>query len=154
MVLPTETGLLVGCLVLPTATSPSSMEPIQPLDFMDSGGLDAAIALSPEVVGQVASVGAEDDEVGPLAPNPKALKPIRPPIFDRDAMLARINEVVFVKKLGRLLASLDAACPGSGKAVACLLVEEGSTGKVKKVKKALRAIRKKSCAIGKASAAA
>ena len=117
MVLSKEMGSLVGCLVLPTATSPSSMEPIQPLDFMDSGGLDAAIALSPEVVGQVASVGAEDDE------------------------------------LGRLLASLDATCPGSGKAVACLLVEEGSTGKVKKVKKALRAIGKKSGAIGKASAA-
>ena len=129
------------------------MEPIQPLDFMDSGGLDAAIALSPEVIGQVASVGAEDDEVGPLAPNPEELKPIRSPIFDCDAMLARIDEVVFVKKLGRLLASLDATCPGSGKAVACLLVEEGSTGKVKKVKKALRAIGKKSGAIGKASAA-
>ncbi|SPT15549.1 unnamed protein product [Triticum aestivum] len=154
MVLPKEMGSLVGCLVLPTATSPSSMEPFQPLDFVDSGGLDAAIALSPEVVGQVASVGAEDDEVGPLAPNPEALKPIRSPIFDRDAMLARIDEVVFVKKLGHLLTFLDAACPGSGKVVACLLVEEGSTGKVKKVKKALRAIGKKSGTTGKASAAA
>jgi len=47
---------------------------------VDRGGLDAAIALSPEAVGQVASTGTEDDE------------------------------------LGRLLASLDAACPGSGKA--------------------------------------
>ena len=69
-------------------------------------------------------------------------------------MLARIDEAVFVEKLGRLLASLDATCPGSGKAIACLLAEKGSTGKIKKVKKALRAIGKKSGTIGKASVAA
>ena len=116
--------------------------------------MDAAIALSPEVVGQVASVGAEDDEVGPLAPNPEALKPIRSPIFDRDAMLARIDEVVFLKKLGRLLASLEVASPGSGKAIACLLAEEVSTGKMKKAKKAIRSIGKKTDVIRKASVAA
>ena len=43
--------------------------------------------------------------------------------------------------------------PGSGKAIAGLLAEEASTGKIKKVKKALRSIGK-SGAIGKASAAA
>ena len=69
-------------------------------------------------------------------------------------MLARIDEVVFVKKLGRLLASLEVASPGSGKAIACLLAEEVSTGKIKKVKKALGSIGKKSGAIDKASAAA
>ena len=81
-------------------------------------------------------------------------KPIRSPIFDRDAMMARIDEVVFLKKLGRLLASLEVASPGSGKAIACLLAEEVSTGKIKKVKKALKTIGKKSGVIGKASAAA
>ena len=43
--------------------------------------------------------------------------------------------------------------PGSGKAIACLLVEKASSGKIKKVKKALRSIGKKSGAIGKASVA-
>ena len=81
-------------------------------------------------------------------------KPIRSPIFDHDAMLAYIDEVVFLKKLGRLLASLEVASPGSGKAIACLLAEEVSTGKIKKVKKALRTIGKKSGVIGKASSAA
>ena len=69
-------------------------------------------------------------------------------------MLARFDEVVFVKKFGSLLACLEAASPGSGKAIACLLAEEASTDKIKKVKKALKSIGKKSGAIGKASAAA
>ncbi|XP_048558373.1 thioredoxin M2, chloroplastic-like isoform X1 [Triticum urartu] len=62
-------------------------------------------------------------------------------------MLARFDEVVFVKKFGGLLACLEAASPGSGKAIACLLAEEASTDKIKKVKKALKSIGKKSGAI-------
>ena len=121
---------------------------------MDHGGLDVAIVLSPEVVAQVAPVGAEVDEIGALAANSEAPKPIRSPIIDRDAMLARIDEVVFVEKLDRLLASLEATCPGSRDVIACFLVDEISTGKIKKVKKALGSIGKKSGAIDKASAAA
>ena len=154
MVLPEEIGSLGGDLAMPTATSSFSLEPSQSLAFVDLGGLAAAAALSPEVVGPVASVGAEFDEVGALRHVSKAPKPVQSLIFDRDAMLARIDEVVFAKKLGRLLASLEVASPGSGKAIACLLAEEVSTGKIKKVKKALRSIGKKSGAIDKASAAA
>ena len=62
--------------------------------------------------------------------------------------------MVFAKKLGRLLTGLDAACPRSAKTIACLLAEEVSTDKIKKVKKALRTIGKKSGVIGKASSAA
>ena len=86
--------------------------------------------------------------------NSEVTKPIRSPIFARDAMLARIDEVVFLKKLGHLLASLEVASPGSGKAIACLLAEEVSTGKMKKVKKAIRSMGKKSDVSRKASAAA
>ncbi|KAM3211669.1 hypothetical protein ACQJBY_065041 [Aegilops geniculata] len=154
MVLPKEMRSLGGDLAMPTATSPLSLESSQPLTYVDRGGLDVAIALSPEVVAQVASVGAEVDEIGALAATSEASKPIRSPIFDRDAMLARIDEVVFVKKLDRLLDSLEATCPGSRNVIACLLVDEVSTGKIKKVKKALRSIGKKSGAIDKASAAA
>ncbi|KAF7104256.1 hypothetical protein CFC21_105164 [Triticum aestivum] len=154
MVLPEETGSLRGDLAMPTATSSSSLEPSQALAFVDLGGLVVATALSPEVVGLVASVGAEVDEEGALAPISEASKPARSLIFDRDAMLALIDEVVFAKNLGRLLDGLDAACPGSAKTIACLLAEEVSTGKMKKVKKAVRSIGKKSDAIRKASAAA
>ena len=151
MVLPKEMESLGGALAMPTATSPLSLESSQALAYVDRGGLDVAIALSPEVVDQVASAG---DEVGALAPNSEVTKPIRSPIFDCDAMLARIDEVVFVKKLDRLLASLEATCPGSRNVIACLLVDEVSTGKIKKVKKALRSIGKKSDALGMAFVAA
>ena len=53
-----------------------------------------------------------------------------------------------------MLTGLDAACPGSAKTIACLLAEEVSTGKMKKVKKAIRSIGKKTDVIRKASAAA
>ncbi|KAE8767246.1 hypothetical protein D1007_61434 [Hordeum vulgare] len=102
-------GLLRGYLVMPSVTSPSLLEPIQ-LYFLDCGGSDAAIAFSPEAVGQASFTGAEDDEVGALAPYPEAMKSIPQPIFDRDAMLARIDEAVFVKMLGRLLASSEEVC--------------------------------------------
>ncbi|KAF7020756.1 hypothetical protein CFC21_033811 [Triticum aestivum] len=154
MVLSEEIGSLGGDLAMPTATSSFSLEPSQPLAFVDLGGLAAAAALSPEVVGPVASVGAEFDEVGALRHVSKAPKPVQSLIFDRDAMLARIDEVVFAKKLGRLLTGLGPACPGSTKTIACLLAEEVSTGKMKKVKKAIRSIGKKTDVIRKASAAA
>ncbi|XBI50486.1 hypothetical protein VPH35_113877 [Triticum aestivum] len=153
MVLPKEMRSLEGDLAMPTATSPLLLESSQALAYVDRGGLDVAIALSPEVVAQVASVGAEVVEIGVLSATSEAPKPIRSPIFDRDAMLARIDEVVFVKKLDCLLASLEATCPGSRNVIACLLVDEVSTGKIKNVKKALRSIGKKSGAIDKASAA-
>ncbi|KAF7007904.1 hypothetical protein CFC21_022787 [Triticum aestivum] len=154
MVLPKEMGSLGEYLAILTTTTLPSLEPSRLLAFVDRGGLDAAIALSPEVVAQVASVGAEVDEIGALAANYEVMKPVRSPMFDRDAMLTRIDEAVFVKKLGRLLASLEIACPGSCSVIACLLVDEVSTGKIKKVNKALRSIGKKSVAIDKASAAA
>ena len=154
MVLPKEMESLGGALAMPTATSPPSLEPNQLITFVDCGGLDAAIVVPPVAVGQVASGGAEVDEVGALAPNSEALKTIRSPIFDHESTMTRIDEVVFAKKLCRLLAGLEAASSGSGKAIAGLLAEEASTGKIKKVKKALRSIGKKSGAIGKASAAA
>ncbi|KAE8818577.1 hypothetical protein D1007_03716 [Hordeum vulgare] len=103
---------------------------------------------------EVSFVGVEVDMVGALAPNSEPLKPIRSFIFDCDDMLERIDEAVFAKKLGRLLASLDAAFPGSAKMIVRILVEEVSVGKIKKVKKALRSIGKKSDIIAKASAAA
>ena len=74
------------------------------------------------------------------------------PYLTVKVFLARIDEAVFAKKLGGLLTCLEAASPGSGKAIACLIAEEASSGKIKKVKKALRSIGKKSGAIGKAPA--
>ena len=103
---------------------------------------------------KVASVGVDVDEVGALASHFEALKSIRSSVFDREGMLARIDEAVFAKKLCGLLASLEAASLGSGTEIACLLAEEASTGKIRKVKKVLRSIGEKSGTLGKVSVAA
>lgn len=79
-----------------------------------------------------------------LAPNSDAAKSIRSRVFDHDAILTRIDEVVFTRKGCRLLACLKAASPGCGKAIDCLLADKTSTGKIKKVEKVLRSIGKKS----------
>ena len=57
---------------------------------------------------------------------------IRSPLFDREGMLEPIDQAVFVKKLGGLLACLEAASPGTGKAIACLIAEDASTDKIKR----------------------
>ena len=75
-----------------------------------------------------------------------------------------VGEALFVKELCELLASVEKASPGKGKAIACLLVEMTTSGKSKKVKdcprdsilkvKSTRSKGKKSGAMGKAYAAA
>ncbi|KAE8769438.1 hypothetical protein D1007_58990 [Hordeum vulgare] len=94
---------------------------------------------------KVVFAGAENDEVGALAPHFKASKFI----FERGGMLASIDEAVFKRKLCSLLASLEAASPGSAKTIACLLTEKTSMNKIKKAKKALRSIDKNDDVIGK-----
>ena len=82
------------------------------------------------------------------------MKSIRSPLFDREDMLTRIDEAVFTKKLGGLVACLEAASPRSGQTIACLIAEEASTGNIKKLKNALRSIGKMGGTIGKASVTA
>jgi hypothetical protein len=48
------------------------------------------------------------------------------------------------RELRDLVASLEAAIPGSSKEIACLLAEKTSGGKIQKVKEYLRNKRKKS----------
>ena len=148
-------------------------EPIQELDFDESGVVDSVAPLSPESIGSEVSVGGVVatpvsplcDEVGSLEPLAVDMTPSPPPslsyelassvdLFDREGFLARMDEAVFAKKLGRLLASLEAASPGSGKAIACLIAEEASAGIIKKVRRALRRIGKKGGDFGKALATA
>jgi hypothetical protein len=70
------------------------------------------------------------------------------------ATLAPNSDELFVKELCDLLASLEAASPGSGKAIACLLAEKATEGKIKKVKEYLRSVRKKSGVTWKTSTVA
>lgn len=64
------------------------------------------------------------------------------------------SEALFAKELCELLVTLEAASPGSGKDIACLLSGKDAGCKIKKVKEYLRSKSKKSGATRKASAAA
>jgi hypothetical protein len=64
------------------------------------------------------------------------------------------SEALFAKELCGLLASLEAASPGSSKEIARLLSEKDSRGKIKKVKEYLKNKSSKCGAARKASPAA
>ena len=78
---------------------------------------------------------------------PQALEPQQPLVFID-------TEVLFAKELCDLLVSLEAASPGYGKEIACLLSRKDPGSKVMKVKEFLRSKCRKSGASRKASAAA
>jgi hypothetical protein len=59
-----------------------------------------------------------------------------------------------VKELCDLLASLEVASPGTGKAIASLLTGKPTRGDIKKLEKSLRSKGKKCGVFGKASVAA
>ena len=126
-----ELGLL-GALAVPTTPSPPPLESSQ-TDFVVCAGLDAAVTHSPVTIGQVVPPGGDVVGIDVLAP---------------------CYDALFAKELCSLLSSLEAASPGSGKAVACILTEKFNKDKIKKVEKSLKSKNKKSDALGKASAAA
>ena len=101
--------------------------------FVYRGDLDTSVTLSPATIGHVVSLSDEVNKVDVLAPNPEDL---------------------FAKELCDLLVSLEVACPGYGKEIACLLMENDSRDKIKKVEKSLWSKSKKNDATWKACAAA
>ena len=129
--IPKEMGLL-GALAVPTTPSPPPLESSQ-TDFVVCAGLDASVTRSPVTVGHVVPPGGDVVGTNTLAP---------------------CSDALFAKELCSLLSSLEAASPGSGKVVACILTEKFNKDKIKKVEKSLKSKNKKSDALGKASAAA
>jgi hypothetical protein len=112
--------------------SPPPLEPCQSNVIVGSGGLDASVTTV-----HVVSLSDGIDEAGVLAPN---------------------SEALFGKEICDLLVSLEAASPGYGKEIACVLAGDASEELIKKVEKSLsiikiRKIRKRRVA-RKASAAA
>jgi hypothetical protein len=89
---------------------------------VDSGGLDASATLSSVAIGHVVSLTNEITEAGVLVPN---------------------SEAHFAKELSDLLVSLEAASPGYGMEIACVLAGKAFEDIIKKVEKSLRSKRKK-----------
>jgi hypothetical protein len=85
--------------------------------LVESGGLDASATLLSVSIWHVVSLNNEVAEAGVLAPNSDAL---------------------FAKELSGLLVSLEAASPGYGMEIACVLMGKASKDMVRKVEKSLR----------------
>jgi hypothetical protein len=121
VVLQMEQGSLEA-LAVATTPSPPPFETCQPLAHVDNGGLDASATLSAEAIGHVVSLTDEITEAGVLVPN---------------------SEAHFAKELSDLLVSLEAASPGYGMEIACVLAGKASEDIIRKVEKSLRSKRKK-----------
>jgi hypothetical protein len=110
---------LVSLEALEVATMPSPSpppsEPCQPNVIVGSGGLDASVSTM-----HVVSLSDGIDKAGVLAPN---------------------SEALFGKEICDLLISLEAASPGYGKEIACVLAGDTSEDLIKKVEKSLSIIK-------------
>lgn len=86
-----------------------------------------------------------------------ALAPVEPShlgeVVEAD-VLAPNSEALFAKELCELLVSLEAASPGYGKEIACVLAGQASEVVIRRVEKSLRRVRKKSGVARKVSATA
>jgi hypothetical protein len=72
------------------------------------------------------------------ATSPLQSEPCQLPAFaDNGGVLAASSEAIFAKELCGLLASLEAASPGYGKDIACVLAGKASEDIIRKVEKSL-----------------
>lgn len=170
MVLPM--GSLRASTVATTPPQPL-LEPNLPLAFVEHGGLDTTVLHSSSLPVVPTASGSDAEVVAPvmqIMPEMQELcgEPTSPismvvPVGDEVGQ-ASDADALFVKELCDVLVSLEAASPGYGKTIACLLTGKTSRGKIKKVdacphagipkEKSVRSRGKKSGAIRKASATA
>jgi hypothetical protein len=151
-----EMGSL-GALEVAMTPSTPSLESCQPLPFVDRGG-------------QVVSLIVEVNEVDVSAPNSEAPLSMVHPEVDLLGSLVVVStpsslepsesfsfadsDALFAKELCDLLASLEAASPGSSKEIARLLSTKDSWDKIEKVKEYLKSKSKKYGTTRKVSRAA
>jgi hypothetical protein len=93
-----------------------------------------------------------------LAVAPAPSPPQKPASEVSGKVLGHSSEALFGKELCCLLASLEAASPGHGKDIACVLAGKASEDMIRMVEKSLRKVsiwgrRRKKCVVKKSSAA-
>jgi hypothetical protein len=156
IVLSMEMGSL-GALEVAMTPSAPSLESCQPLPFVDRGGQVVSLidevneveVSTPNSEAPLSMVHPEVDLLGSLVvvSTPSSLEPSESLGFaDSDAL--------FAKELCDLLASLEAASPGSSKEIARLLSMKDSWDKIEKVKEYLKSKSKKYGTTRKVSQAA
>jgi hypothetical protein len=132
--------------------SQAPLEPSQPIDSVDRGGLGVEDFNSPKCLVQVVLVGDEDAPSDVLAPvDGKVVA---------SSVLAPIPGALCAKKFYDFPVNLEPDDPGSGKTIGCLLKEREMRNKRKKVvfdipkERSTKSKVKKGVASRKASAAA
>jgi hypothetical protein len=112
----------------------------------ESEGLDGILAPVLQITPELNGLGEDSSVVLPLelgsfealtvatVPSPPRL------LASVDRVLAHSSEAFFAKELCGLLASLEAASPGYGKDIACVLAGKASKDIVRKVEKSLRKV--------------
>jgi hypothetical protein len=108
-------------------------------DFEESGDIDSAVSLSLEPVGHVVAMTPLAPELGSVealavAPTPS------PPQNPSGEVSEHSSDALFGSELCGLLASLEAASPGYGKDIACVLAGKASEDMIKMVEKSLKKV--------------
>jgi hypothetical protein len=112
-------------------------------DFKESGDIDSAASLSLDPVGHVVAMMPLAPELGSveaLAVAPTPLPSQNPTSEVSGEVLEHSSEALFGSELCSLLASLEAASPGYGKDIACVLAGKASEDMIKMVEKSLRKV--------------
>lgn len=86
-------------------------------------------------------LGSSEDLAVATTPTPPQPEPCQSlASLDSRGVLAASSDALFAKELCGLLASLEAACPGYGKDIACVLAGKASETMIRKVEKSLKKV--------------
>jgi hypothetical protein len=137
-----EEDHLYGC-ISPRGSPCQSPQPKVSPTF-ESEGIDGISAPVLQITPELHELCGESSVVLPLelvsfealVPSP----PLLPASLVSGGVLAHSSEAVFAKELCGLLASLEAASPGYGKDIACVLAGKASEEIIKKVENSLRKV--------------
>jgi hypothetical protein len=136
---------LYGC-ISPRGSPCQSPQPDVPAAY-ESEGMDAILDPVLHITPEFYELCEESSKVLPLeVGSSEALVtslPQSPASLVSGAVLAHSSDALFAKELCGLLASLEAASPGYGKDIACVLAGKASKEIIRKVEKFLRTKRKK-----------
>jgi hypothetical protein len=145
-------------LEVATTPSPPQSEPCQSLQLVvsvDPKCEDIAEFLAPvlQITGELHELSGDSPVLLPSAlcsfenlevattPSPPQSEPCQSlASLDHGAVLVPSSDALFAKELCGLLASLEAASPGYGKEIACVLAGKASEDMIKKVEKSLKKV--------------
>jgi hypothetical protein len=127
---------------LVTSTVASTPPPVEPSYIGDKIMPELKELCGESSVASMVELGSLESVAVAMTSLPPALE--EPDFVDTVGVLAPNSEALFGKELYDLLVSLEAANPGYGKEIACVLTGKASKGLIRKVEKSLRSRKKNS----------